>query len=345
MVIRRVNTLTLNFKNVRKKPSNTNLHMWIKNVLKCTVDQIVGIQFDHVKHKIFLKLVSNWQMQAILQKFKDGIVKYVEDGEEFDVYITEDTDDILIKIFDFPLELENNKIKEKMSQYGVVRSMRNEKYAGEGLFNVETGIRSMWISMKKPIPSYITIEGCTSLITYANQVRTCMICEEPGHERKDCPRRITNRINEIRRPSAPVVTMISSEILQQESTDSQLEIPETQLTPAIDVIVNNEEVHHEEEEKEKSEESLDSELESDTIGDIISPTQKWQEVKTKNTGLKKKKREEMETSSEEERKVPKLTIKLPPKAGRSSNGNEKPHVENFGNIDIGERSRGKDPFF
>ncbi|CAG9819999.1 unnamed protein product [Phaedon cochleariae] len=286
MVIRRVNTLTLNFKNVRKKPSNTNLHMWIKNVLKCTVDQIVGIQFDHVKHKIFLKLVSNWQMQAILQKFNDGIVKYVEDGEEFDVYITEDTDDILIKIFDFPLELENNKIKEKMSQYGVVRSMRKEKYAEEGLFNVETGIRSMWISMKKPIPSYITIEGCTSLITYANQ-----------------------------------------------------------LSQDIEVIVNNEEVHHEEEEKEKSGESLDSELESETIGDIISPTPKWQEVKTKNTGLKKKKREEMETSSEEERKVPKLTIKLPPKAGRSSNGNEKPHEGNFGNIDIGERSWKKDPFF
>nr|XP_023024303.1 uncharacterized protein LOC111512415 [Leptinotarsa decemlineata] len=233
MVIKRVNRLTLNFKNVRKKPSNTNLHMWIKNVLKCTVDQIVGIQFDDVRHKVFLKLVSNVTMQAILQEFSDGIVKYVGDeGEEVDVFITEDTDDVLVKIYDFSLEMDNQKIKEKMSNYGH-QNIRNEKYVDDGLFNVETGIRAMWIAMKKPVPSYVSIEGCTSLVTYSNQVRTCMVCEEPGHERKDCPKRELNRVNHISRPNDPVVT--DNEERQTENTEMRLEFPETQMAESTPV--------------------------------------------------------------------------------------------------------------
>ncbi|CAG9822204.1 unnamed protein product [Phaedon cochleariae] len=303
-----------------------------------TVDQIVGRQFDHVKHKVFLKLVSNLKMQAILQEFSDGIVKYVgEEGDEFDVFITEDADDIMVEIYDFPLEMDNQTIKEKMSKYGIVESIRNEKYVGDGLFNVETGIRSMWIAMKKPIPSYVAIEGCTSLVTYPNQVRTCLVCEEPGHEKRECPKRPLNRIHEIRRPSAPVVT--DNEGRQPENIESQLEIVEDSINESK--VLNQTEEEGKDERNEEKEIELNTsskeEAESDSHGDIIPPTPGcWQEFMKKTAVMRKKKRQKMGTSSEEERKVPKLNIKLPTKAVTILTNVDGMNMDTSGNHERGE---------
>ncbi|KAL3271614.1 hypothetical protein HHI36_022089 [Cryptolaemus montrouzieri] len=47
--------------------------------------------------------------------------------------------------------------------------------------------------MKTDIPSYITIENETSLMTYKGP-RTCRLCDNPNHEMRDCPAKPENRM-------------------------------------------------------------------------------------------------------------------------------------------------------
>ncbi|CAH1098860.1 unnamed protein product [Psylliodes chrysocephalus] len=204
MAIKRENTMVLDFKNVRKKPPNISIHRWIKQIFNFTNDQLVCIQFDHIRSKVFIKVISEWLVKKTMQKFESGKLIYTDEEQDYEIYISEESDDIWIRIYDFPPELKNSKIIEHFGKYGIVKTIRNETWSGDDLYNVESGVRSMLISMKKKVPSYVTIEGTTSLVTYKNQERTCMFCDNPGHERRDCPNKPNNRIIAIRRPDAAI---------------------------------------------------------------------------------------------------------------------------------------------
>lgn len=58
MMIKRANTITLDFKSVKKKPTNYQLHVWIREKLDFSIDQLLCIQFDHLKNQVYIKLIS-----------------------------------------------------------------------------------------------------------------------------------------------------------------------------------------------------------------------------------------------------------------------------------------------
>ncbi|KAL3288669.1 hypothetical protein HHI36_003102 [Cryptolaemus montrouzieri] len=124
------------------KPPVLMLHRWIASIFKFTHDQIECIQFDHISHKFDMKLITKMLVEKTLSKFDDGIAKFCdEEGNEQDIHITEDGEDVKVRVYDFPIELSNSKIKDKLSEYGTVKNIINEKYSGhEELFAVENGI-------------------------------------------------------------------------------------------------------------------------------------------------------------------------------------------------------------
>ncbi|KAK9873110.1 hypothetical protein WA026_020841 [Henosepilachna vigintioctopunctata] len=75
--------------------------------------------------------------------------------------------------------------------------------------------------------SYVTIEGYTSLVTYKNQIRTCIICHKESHEKETCPLSPTNKIINIR-PDLPYVSNSNvkyAEVIQagrSEGTNKQI---------------------------------------------------------------------------------------------------------------------------
>ncbi|XP_050299620.1 uncharacterized protein LOC126738362 [Anthonomus grandis grandis] len=203
----RENTIVADFKNVRKKPFQIEIHKWIKETFNFSVDQVCGIQCNTLSKKVYIKLISNLLVKNTLKKFETESPKFIDnEGIRHEIPLEEEGQDVVLRIYDLPLELKDCKIKEYLSIYGSVKSVRREKCSGSEYYEVENGIRSVLITMKKPIPSYISIESYTSLVVYKNQIRTCVLCNKPGHERRDCPDRIVARIQEIRRPQAPVPT-------------------------------------------------------------------------------------------------------------------------------------------
>lgn len=299
MTVKRENTIVLDFRNVIKKPQNVVIHRWIKENLKFTVDQVLCIQFDHIKNKVYIKLVSSTLVQLTVRELHNKLFFKDEDGELQQVFISEEEDEIAVRIYDFPIELSNEKIKETLSRYGKVKSIRNEKWIGdEDLYMCESGIRTVIISMKSKIPSYLKIDGYTSLVTYPNQLRTCMICDEPGHVRKNCPLKPGNKILEIRRPAAPFVEIITTESGVHETYANKIALK------SGNSIKQHEETINEEITVFPVTPTPDRSI-------IDSHTQLLQnQQKSENKAKDKKRKKSITNSSEEERKVPPLKISL-----------------------------------
>ncbi|CAG9813846.1 unnamed protein product [Phaedon cochleariae] len=288
------------------------------------VDQVRGIQFDHVKSQVYVKLVSNIVLQATLAKFEQGPALFEDEDGIHEVGVTEATDEILVRVYDFPFEMPNEKIRCELSKYGTVTSIRNESWRGEGMYVVESGVRQVKINMKRHIPSFIRIDGTTSLVSYPNQIRTCMICEDPGHIRRDCPKRPVNRIHEIRRPNVPYI--VPEQTHQQQLTVDSI----PPIVPSV-----REEVHEITACTEDDSENLDRETVTDEIlneperlleegsnPDSIEPVldveshDRIEEPQYTPVTRKEKKQRKRnltkneQSTSEEEKKVPKLKINL-----------------------------------
>ncbi|KAL3287525.1 hypothetical protein HHI36_001994 [Cryptolaemus montrouzieri] len=115
--------------------------------------------------------------------------------------MSEDIDDIYVKVHDFPLEMDNDKIRKALTIW--TSKIRNDTYTCQGLYPVASGARSVLIAMKKDIPSYITIENETSLVTYKGQPRKCRLSDNPNHEMSNCPTKPANRMKLIRQQNDP----------------------------------------------------------------------------------------------------------------------------------------------
>lgn len=310
MVLKRQNPIVLDFRNVTKRPANIRKHNWIKTNLKFNIDQVLCIQYDHIRNKVYVKLISQVIVQTTVAKFQGQVLIYTdEDGNNFDIEIFEESEGTFIKIFDFPIELENEKIIENLSKYGKVKSIKNEKWHGEGLYNCESGVRVVEIVITRNIPSYMKIEGRTSLVTYPNQIRTCMICDVPGHVRKDCPMKPSNKIREIRRPAVPLA---EDETGRNNITYAQVLRENSEIVEAAEMVNQNwyDDVRQNEiKETETSVSVAEMEMEATprTLGsETPCPNQQAEKIKRK----RQKKEAKITSSSEEEKKVPKLTIKL-----------------------------------
>lgn len=204
--IRRVNTLTLDFGNVGRKPEYSRIHELIRTSLKFSNEEIVGIQVDSIKAKVYIKCSDRTVVQRAVQNH-DGKIYYVDqNNQRYPIELYEEEPEIFMKLFDFPLEMSNEKIKSALMKFGSVKTIKNDRWKGEGFYQVENGVRTVVMNMTKPVPSYLRLDGYTSLVTYHGQIRTCMMCDQPGHERRECPKLMNRRLEQIRRPDAPKVT-------------------------------------------------------------------------------------------------------------------------------------------
>ncbi|KAL3273259.1 hypothetical protein HHI36_014713 [Cryptolaemus montrouzieri] len=204
------------------------------------------------------------------------------------------------------------------------------------MFPVESGVRTVKLVMLKNVPSFVTNNGWRTLVTYRNQIKTCMICDEDTHMKKECPRKPTNRLNYIKNSahtkgttSVPntyagvtVTGYITEDTTEHNDTHNETEIQETQ-----------EELNKMEEDSDgndcdgmENKDDVDYGSDGDVSSienspDIIQASQDNFKIpsvnyKSLNKERKRGRSKRGNISSEEERKVPKLKIKL--KHGKNS---------------------------
>jgi len=88
-----------------------------------------------------------------------------------------------------PPEVKEHMLKECLSKFGEVKSIRDELWTSAYKYKVYNGIRIVEMKLKQGLPSHIFIAGNDALISYDGQPPTCYRRNETGHQQIECPRR------------------------------------------------------------------------------------------------------------------------------------------------------------
>jgi hypothetical protein len=87
-------------------------------------------------------------------------------------------------------------IRRRLTKYGNIQAVTEDKWCTVCRYNVENGIRVVTMNLKIHVPSHLYIEGYRALISYIGQPVTCYVCNAADHMAEECPKRIQTRRND-----------------------------------------------------------------------------------------------------------------------------------------------------
>ena len=96
---------------------------------------------------------------------------------------------IKVMIFEAPFELDNFHIRQKLAFYGKLKDQEVYQHKFKGL-DIHNGVRSInFLSLNKPLPTTIYVQGNRIRLKHTGQDRTpiCAICKVKGQYRTECP--------------------------------------------------------------------------------------------------------------------------------------------------------------
>lgn len=104
--------------------------------------------------------------------------------------------------------------------------MVREKFPAElGLGHLSTGVRGIYMDIKKNIPPSIDVLGWKGNVFYDGLRDTCFLCHALGHRKDSCPQKKSRNVEEKKKgntpPYAGIVAGIEIEpVVEQESVES-----------------------------------------------------------------------------------------------------------------------------
>lgn len=183
---RRENTFRIDYANVPKKPTFEELHDFIGTVLGMTQEQVKRIQCSRTLGCAFVTVHELSVAQKIVEEH-DGKHEIEADGKIFRLKLQMEDGAVEVKIFDLSIDITNEKIADFLSDYGEVISVQEQLWGEQYLFGgCPTGVRVARMLVKRNIPSYVTIDGEMTNISYYGQRITCKHCSEFTHSGISC---------------------------------------------------------------------------------------------------------------------------------------------------------------
>lgn len=186
----RKDTMVCTFTKESPRVSALDIHEWIHNKLQLHEQDVRMIQIDGIRRQVFIKVRDTTILENIIDN-TNGCVTYEHtEGIISNVQINmAGIGRRRIRIANLPPEIAKTVIKDTIGQYGHVIDIQDEKWTGAYRYKVNNGIINATVDLKKHIPSHLTIKGHRALIDYEGQVKTCYVCNEPGHVVTQCPTR------------------------------------------------------------------------------------------------------------------------------------------------------------
>jgi hypothetical protein len=184
------NTLVFIFDPRIPKITAYHIREWLYEQLRLREDEIRMIQVEGPRRRVFIKFVTNKQMQTVLRARKRQLEYRHETGA-----VSIGRIDIAgmglrrVRVANFPPEVPDRVLRDTMSKYGEVKDISEEQWSRMYRYPVSNGIRIVELQLKQHIPSHMMIVGQRVLITYEGQPNTCYGCNEAGHQYGDCPHR------------------------------------------------------------------------------------------------------------------------------------------------------------
>lgn len=191
MAIKRVNTLQIKFNRSQQRPQPAEIHEFVMETLKFTIDQLYGIQLNSNDNTVYVKLVSSVLFERALKQYGGAVQCNLFNGDIVEAIISDaGLEETYIRLFNLPFETTEEDIKKCLAPYGKIRAIAPEHwskhYRVTGIYN---GLRAVTMELTKPVPSFIRYEGYRVQVIYEGQPQTCHVCNQMGHLRSECPER------------------------------------------------------------------------------------------------------------------------------------------------------------
>ncbi len=90
-----------------------------------------------------------------------------------------------VVVFQYPYERGNDLLVKELSAFGEVKDIRYQKWTN--IPDVSTGTRIVRMSLLKPIPRFISVQGVRVKVWFKGQPVICDICRKEGHRAVSCP--------------------------------------------------------------------------------------------------------------------------------------------------------------
>lgn len=184
MGAKREHTLVVDFSILPKRPDPSDAEKFIFGELKLDLSDVTNIQFHNVRNVVYIEMVDD---ATAVQYHNDHHLRRIMklDNQEFKIPVYMEDGAVNVRVHDLPPQTPNAVLKEHLKHYGTILSINREVWRNyfPGVFN---GVRVVRMQLTKPIPSYQTIDGETTLVTYRNQTKTCRFCACPAHPRQKC---------------------------------------------------------------------------------------------------------------------------------------------------------------
>lgn len=200
---RRENTFRIDLANIPKRPSYEEVHTFVATELGLQREQVQRIQCSRSANCVFVKVVDLELAQKVCDEH-DKKHEIVVDGEKHVLRILMEDGAVEVKLFDLPEDISEQCIVDFLRDFGEVLSIREQMWTDQYTFGgVSTGVWIARMVVKRNIPSYVTIDGETTFLSYYGQLQSCKHCGEYVHNGASC---VQNKKLLIQKMSADTTT-------------------------------------------------------------------------------------------------------------------------------------------
>lgn len=183
---RRENTFRINYANVPKMPSSEVVHRFVGEKLGLKREEVLRIQYSRNLSVAFVKVISLELAQEVVEN-NDNKHEVIVDGKPYKLRLVMEDGAVDVKLYNLSEDVTNDKIMKFLSGYGETFSIREELWDEKHFFpGLPNGVRIVRMIAKKNIPSYVSIDGETTLVSYFGQQHICRYCNESAHNGISC---------------------------------------------------------------------------------------------------------------------------------------------------------------
>ncbi|KXJ81090.1 hypothetical protein RP20_CCG021701 [Aedes albopictus] len=180
----RRNTLVVDFSVLPSRPDVEKVHQFLERDIELQLSDVKSLQLHNTRKCVFIEMVNN--DTALRYQNKHNIKRvFVHNKKEFKIPVYVDSEAVSVRVHDLPPSVHHTTVANFMAQFGEVASIQSERWK-HYFPGVPNGIRVLQMRIKKPIPSYVTINGEVCFVEHQNQIRTCKWCSRAVHPKQKC---------------------------------------------------------------------------------------------------------------------------------------------------------------
>jgi hypothetical protein len=223
----RANTVKVQLPEGSIKPMDVEMLKFVIVTLNLKSDEVCGVSQNPGNDGIiYIKCYREETMKMIIDTFNGAMFKY-ENGTVVKVTISEANENIkYVRIFGLPFEVDDKDIEAFFAHFGKVKRLVKERFPAHFNFDVLSGVRGIYIDLKKEIPALLYLRGCRVKIHYYGMKEKCHICGSSEHMRSECPSRPAAVT-----PAGRVEQMTNLNELFKKPAVQHVQSPSVQITP------------------------------------------------------------------------------------------------------------------